>query len=66
MDAARRLESAAIDYELAQSAFAVARRQHEVGLTTDIEWERAQLDHVNARSRTGTRWSATCGRGWIC
>ncbi|MFS8524866.1 MAG: TolC family protein, partial [Limnochordales bacterium] len=49
MDAARRLESAAIDYELAQSAFAVARRQHEVGLTTDIEWERAQLDHINAQ-----------------
>lgn len=49
MDAARRLESAAIDYELAQSAFAVARRQHEMGLTTDIEWERAQLDHINAQ-----------------
>lgn len=43
-DAARRLESAAVDFELAQAAFESARRQHEAGLTTDTDWERAQLD----------------------
>lgn len=48
MDAARRLESAEIDYELAQAAFAVAQRQYEVGLTTETDWERAQLDQINA------------------
>src|SRR5690606_24220235 len=49
MDAARRLEAAASDYELSQSGAAVARRQYEVGLTTETDWERAQLDQINAR-----------------
>lgn len=49
MDAARRLESAAIDYELSQTAFQVAQRQYEVGLTTETDWERAQLEQLTAR-----------------
>lgn len=47
-DAARRLEGATVDFELAEAAFESARRQHEAGLTTDVEWERARLDRKNA------------------
>lgn len=47
MDAARRLESAKVEYELALASFEVARRQYELGLTTDTEWEQAQLDRIN-------------------
>lgn len=43
-DAARRLQAAEVDYELAQASYESARRQHEAGLTTDTDWERAQLD----------------------
>lgn len=48
MDAARRLELAKVEYELALASFEVARRQYELGLTTDTEWEQAQLDRINA------------------
>src|SRR5690606_32590369 len=48
MDAARRLESAKVEYELALASFEVERRQYELGLTTDTEWEQAQLDRINA------------------
>lgn len=47
-DAARRLEAAEVDDELAEAAHESARRQHEAGLTTDVEWERAQLDRAEA------------------
>lgn len=47
-DAARRLKSGEVDYELAQAAYESARRQHEAGLTTDTDWERAQLDLASA------------------
>lgn len=47
-DAARRLEAAQVDRELAEAAYAGARRQHEAGLTTDDDWERARLERLNA------------------
>lgn len=47
-DAARRLETAAVDYELAVAAHDTARRRYEAGLTTDLDWARAQLELLNA------------------
>ncbi|HLT57899.1 MAG TPA: TolC family protein [Limnochordales bacterium] len=42
-DAARRLETAVVDYELAVADHDVARRRYEAGLTTDLDWARAEL-----------------------
>ncbi|HEY8417814.1 MAG TPA: TolC family protein, partial [Limnochordales bacterium] len=42
-DAARRLETAAVDYELAVAAHDVARRRYEAGLITDLDWAQAEL-----------------------
>lgn len=47
-DAARRLESARVEYDLALAAFDVARRQYEAGLITEIDWERAHLERETA------------------
>lgn len=49
IDAAKRLDAARVDYELAQAAHESARRQYEAGLTTEIDWERAQLELLNAQ-----------------
>lgn len=46
-DASRRLQSAAVDFELALAAFESARRQHEAGLTTETAWQQAQLERRN-------------------
>lgn len=48
-DAAKRYDAAQVDVDLARSAYESARRQHEIGLTTEIEWERAELDWLNAQ-----------------
>lgn len=47
-DAAQRYEAAVIDDELAASAYDIARRQYEAGLSTALDWERAQLEHLTA------------------
>lgn len=49
VDAASRYDAAQVDYDLALAAFESARRQHEAGLTTDIDWERAKLDQLSAQ-----------------
>lgn len=49
VDAAKRYEAAQVDYELAMAAFESARRQYEAGLTTDIDWQRAQLERLSAQ-----------------
>lgn len=48
-DAARRLETAKVDYELAVGAHDVARRRYDAGLTTDLDWAQAELDLLNAQ-----------------
>ncbi len=47
-DAARRLETAKVDFDLAVAAHDTARRRHEAGLTTDLDWARAELDLLSA------------------
>ncbi|MBO8142295.1 MAG: TolC family protein [Firmicutes bacterium] len=48
MDAARQYDSAAVDLELAQAAYDVARRQHEAGLSTDLDWAQAEIELLDA------------------
>lgn len=47
-DAARRLQTSAVDYELAVAAHETARRRYEAGLTTDLDWAQAELDLLSA------------------
>ena len=48
VDAARRLETSCVDYELAVAAHETARRRHQAGLTTDLDWAQAELDLLSA------------------